>query len=111
MKILQWLKDRFRNVPFGALRSNQWPELRREFLQYNPLCAVCEKNRRIELHHIFPFYIRPDLELSKNNLIQLCREHHFLFGHLLDFKKFNLQVRKDAKEWNNKIKNVIKVVN
>lgn len=62
-------------------RSDLWPETRAAFVAKHPACAACGKRIELNVHHIIPFYLRPDLELVESNLITLCREHHFRVGH------------------------------
>jgi hypothetical protein len=90
---------------YGSERSPRWRKVRQEFLEMNPCCAVCgRKNLQSNVHHKIPFHIRPDLELEEDNLITLCRDHHFLFGHLGSWISFNATVETDVKEWNEKIR-------
>lgn len=85
-------------------RSWRWPRVRREHLLIEPACAVCGKLDDVEVHHCISFSRRPDLELVDGNLITLCRNHHFLFGHLLRWSSENPDVRIDATVWRDKIK-------
>lgn len=66
----------------AAPRSPKWPTVRTAFLREYPRCEACGTTRDLNVHHIIPFHERPDLELSKSNLITLCRKHHFEIGHL-----------------------------
>ncbi len=50
-----------------------------------------------------PFNIRPDLELSLSNLICLCRECHFVFGHLKSWTSYNESVRIDVASYRKKV--------
>lgn len=65
---------------------------------------------KIEVHHIRPFHLHPDLELDPANLVTLCEADkggancHLLFGHLGNFKSFNVEVVSDASHWSEKIK-------
>lgn len=87
-------------APVGAKRSPKWPAVQRQYLVKYSECAVCEKCKDIEVHHILPFHLFPDHELLPENLISLCRTHHFLFGHLsADWSCFNPLVRADAEIW------------
>ena len=88
----------------GAQRSSQWQRIRREYHDQNPLCAVCNTRKKIEIHHKHPFHLNPELELDKNNLISLCKEHHFWFGHLGSYQSFNEEVEKDAVLFSAKIR-------
>ena len=101
--MIQWFKDLFRGIPLGARRGSGWTEVRSNFLRLNPLCAVC-LSKKVEVHHKIPFYLRRDLELDPDNLITLCRDHHFWFGHLGDWKAYNIEVSQDAATWQQKIK-------
>ena len=87
----------------GKERSPKWEEVRGQYRKKNPLCAVCG-NWKVEIHHIKPFHLYPELELDESNFISLCEVHHFWFGHLGSYKSFNESVREDSKIWNEKIK-------
>jgi hypothetical protein len=51
----------------------------------------------VQVHHVRPFHLRPELELDPDNLISLCmaegRHCHLAVGHGGDFKAYNLHVR------------------
>jgi 5-methylcytosine-specific restriction protein A len=85
-------------------RSSKWPKLRDEWLQDNPHCEVCRTAAGCEVHHIEPFHLKPELELDRTNLMTLCRDHHFLFGHLMNWSAFNPDVVKDSEAWQTKIR-------
>jgi 5-methylcytosine-specific restriction enzyme A len=60
------------------------------------------------VHHIKPFHLFPDLELSFANLITLGEacptgNHHLLFGHLGYWSSWNEDVVKDARTFRIKI--------
>jgi hypothetical protein len=65
--------------------------------------------KKLEVHHIKPFHLHPELELEPKNLITLCENKsdgvncHLLFGHLGSFRSFNVRVISDAIEWKAKI--------
>jgi hypothetical protein len=90
-------------APLSAKRSSKWPLVRKNHLQFNPTCSVCGRSESIEVHHIRPFHLHPDLELDPKNLISLCESKwfgglncHLLVGHLGSFKSWNETVKKDA---------------
>lgn len=96
--------------PFAAEpRSTHWPAVRAAHLAKEPRCALCDGDRHLNVHHVIPFHLRPDLELDAGNLITLCENKaegvncHLLFGHLGSFHSFNPNVRKDVKEWRAKL--------
>lgn len=97
-------------APLGATRSPQWPKVRADHLKKNPNCALCNGKASLEVHHIQPFHIKPELELDPTNLITLCEAKtngincHLAFGHLGNFKSANPVVVRDAGIWNKKIR-------
>jgi hypothetical protein len=94
----------------GPQRSPEWARIRKEHLVNNPKCAVCEGTKSLNVHHIRPFHLHPELELDPSNLITLCESAsygiicHILIGHLGDYKNVNPNSVEDAKIWNAKLK-------
>lgn len=80
----------------GAERSSQWPRVRENYISLHPNCAVCATDKNCEVHHRLPFHDHPELELDPTNFITLCRDHHYLYGHLLNWSSFNVDVEADA---------------
>jgi 5-methylcytosine-specific restriction endonuclease McrA len=88
-------------------RSDEWEKLKRQFKKMHPKCAVCGTTKQLEVHHIKPVHIFPELELELTNLLMLCEGDtncHLMFGHLKNYKKYNSTVVADAILWNAKIK-------
>lgn len=83
----------------AAPRSPRWPAARRKHLQTSPRCEACERDTSIEVHHVIPYHIAPDLELAPGNLMTLCQDCHFIFGHYSDWRSHNVTVRVDAAAW------------
>ena len=85
---------------FGKTRSSKWPTVRAAHLKRQPACAACGCTSPVEVHHIRPFHLFPEMELDPANLITLCesKSHncHLLFGHCLNWRKYNPQVCPDA---------------
>lgn len=94
----------------AAERSSKWPAVRAEHLRAHPACEACGERRTkvLAVHHIVPFHVDPMKELDPENLITLCEGEsvncHLLFGHLRNWRSWNVDVRKDAAEWRAKIK-------
>jgi len=106
MSIVKRLTEYFAGMP---ARSPQWAGVRKAWLKIHPACAACGTTSSLEVHHIQPFNVRPDLELNPHgdNLITLCETGgncHLFVGHLKNFKSFNSTVREDAKIVLKKIK-------
>ncbi len=61
--------------------------------------------KKVEVHHIQPFHIRPDLELDPSNLLTLCEAKrygvncHLAWGHAGDYRAVNTDVERDAERW------------
>ena len=88
----------------GHERSPEWSRVAHEHLAIEPACVACgHKGLGLQVHHIKPFHLHPNLELDPNNLITLCeipdRDHHLLIGHLDDWESHNERVRADVKRF------------
>lgn len=89
----------------GTLRSSKWPAVRKQHLATHPCCVLCGGTAKLEVHHIRPFHLHPELELDPTNFVTLCEAGkegvncHLLFGHLGNFKSFNTTVLEDAAAW------------
>lgn len=87
-------------------RSYKWRKVRNNFIKQHPRCAVCGKDKKLQVHHIIPVSVDQTKELEYNNLITLCASPcHLLFGHLNNYSSYNKDVVKDAAYFLNKIKN------
>jgi 5-methylcytosine-specific restriction endonuclease McrA len=90
-------------------RSRLWPELRKKFLKNNPRCQLCKGTKLLEVHHIKPFHLYPELELEESNLITLCESKkngvncHLFFGHLGNYRKENKNIINDINHFKNRI--------
>jgi len=88
----------------GVKRSPLWEKVRRKYLAKFPRCAVCNSLKRVEVHHIIPFYVAPSKELDKDNLISLCESKktlncHLIIGHGGNYRDFNPLVLRDAEHF------------
>ncbi len=86
-----------------APRSPHWPAVEKEHLKKEPECQACNTRNNLQVHHVKPYHIHPELELEDANLLTLCEPHHLLMGHLMLWKSFNKDVRSDASLWRTKI--------
>ena len=103
--LIAFILSFFDRRTFGALRSPDWREVRNNFLRYNDKCAVCNTKKKLAVHHKMPFHLSPELELDGNNLITVCREHHYTFGHLCNWSSYNDKIVEDSILWNHRITN------
>lgn len=96
---------------FG-IRSSKWRKIRNEYLKSHNFCRACGTQNKLEVHHIKPFHLYPELELEENNLITLCESSydcHLKIGHNGNWKYFNEFVEKDARDslfYHKKIRNI-----
>jgi len=85
LRAIQKLADKI-----SAKRSPKWPAVRKNHLKANPTCAACGSVKDLEVHHIKPFHLFPELELDPGNLITVCEsmfvEHHLKKGHTVNGK-------------------------
>ena len=84
-------------VPPPAGRSSRWPNVRARHLMKEPKCRACGGVRRLNVHHIKPFHLFPELEEVDSNLLTLCEGSHginchFVFGHLGNWQAYNESV-------------------
>ena len=97
------------DTTFGSARHKDWRKVRKEHLRLHPYCAITGSKKKRQVHHIIPFFIRPDLELEPTNLITLSGKKilgvkpHQFFGHLGNFRRYNPDIDRDSKIWYTKI--------
>jgi hypothetical protein len=72
-------------------RSSEWERVRDAFVRAHPNCLACGSTV-VEVHHIRPFHLFPELELVTSNFMSLCRVHHYTFGHFMDWQAWNPKV-------------------
>lgn len=82
-------------------RSPHWPAFRANyFKEEGCYCHYCGSVKDVELHHIQPYHLHPELELVRSNVIGLCESFgtndHLHIGHLGDWKSYNPRVREQA---------------
>jgi 5-methylcytosine-specific restriction enzyme A len=90
-------------VMAGLPRSSKWPACRRRHLKKQPTCQACgcDVAKVLNVHHVKPFHLYPELELDAGNLITLCERGafncHWIFGHGgHTWTDWNPQVRQSA---------------
>jgi len=85
---------------FAAPRSPKWPEARAAFLFAHPTCAACGAKAALNVHHLKPYHLFPELELDPTNFLTLCESPshncHLMFGHTLNWTLYNADAAADA---------------
>lgn len=95
----------FNKSRYAGVRSPKWSKVRSDHLKDNPVCEICGSNLKPEVHHIVPVHIDSSKELDTDNLITLCDKYcHFIFGHLMNWKSYNINILDDVKLYSQKIK-------
>lgn len=98
------LHARIREAVKGAMRSPKWRTLEKKVREAAGVCAACKGNQNLQVHHVQPFHLHPELELVESNLIVLCmgkNECHLKLGHGDNFKAYNPNIATDAKAFFN----------
>lgn len=92
-------KSHHRDKETGGKRSPEWHKVEQAHLLKYPDCYACGSNKHVQVHHMKPFHLHPELELDPDNLISLCMDNdcHLYIGHGDDFKAYNPNVLEDAK--------------
>ena len=99
---IQYARSAVREKSKSKKRSSRWDEVRDTFILEHPTCAACGATNKLQVHHILPFHLRPELELNPKNLIVLCmgiNECHLEIGHGGSFRCYNPQVVIHAKRF------------
>lgn len=97
--------DRFFNAVKHPIVECKVQRAKGLYRKDHPACAVCGRearffwNRNNDVHHLMPVHIAPELATDPENLITLCRLHHWLFGHLTDWKAWNTQLDQMIREF------------
>ena len=77
-------------------RSKDWPRLAKDHLKRFPECAACGRRSDLQVHHVKPFHLFPDLELDPFNLLTGCPPCHFVLYHVNDWAAWVPDVRELA---------------
>lgn len=86
----------------------KWRKVRNSFVSAHAKCACCGIEKKLEVHHIRPWHIFPALRYSFDNLITLCRECHFRFGHGRNWKFWNPEICELSKTLQTNLDNIQK---
>ncbi|HNX23820.1 MAG TPA: HNH endonuclease signature motif containing protein [Spirochaetota bacterium] len=89
---------------FSDQRSPEWENVRYAYIKDHPVCALCGTAKDLQIHHIKPFHLYPELELEPENLITLCVSKywgfscHLIAGHGGNFKYENTWILEDIEK-------------
>jgi hypothetical protein len=78
---------------FQIMHSDyRWRKVRKVHLKVEPCCQMCQRRKKLEVHHIQPWHMAFDLRYDPDNLVTLCRECHFRFGHFQNWHNYNPEI-------------------
>lgn len=80
----------------GRPGDPQWHRESRLWLVDHPCAVTGETGDGVEVHHIRPYHLFPELEMDPANWIALRRDWHFYLGHFGDWVLWNPDVAQDA---------------
>lgn len=72
-----------------AGRAPTWTALRRKYLAANPVCIITGSKVDLDVHHVRPVSLFPELELVWDNLATVRRDVHLLVGHCGNWSLWN----------------------
>lgn len=99
--------SKFRTVLYKKKRSSKWASVEKKFIKNHPQCEVCGTTKHLQVHHIKPFHLYPELELEESNLIVVCmdsKECHLRIAHGGNFREYCPEIKKYAQEIKSKEK-------
>ena len=110
MKIRDRIQRRLLNLnTFSSIKEwAYWRKLRKAFIKKNSKCVICGYEKELNVHHKKPRHLFPELVLSWDNLITLCRDCHFHIGHRNNWREYEEFIEEIAEEIN-KIKLLRKI--
>ena len=58
-----------------------------EYAKAHPQCEWCGRERDVDVHHVIPISVAPDLAGAEANMISLCADKCYLYvGHNGDYR-------------------------
>lgn len=94
--MMRW--HRLGNAVLHPWREIAVQRAKTSYREDHPACAVCGLERDIltrrqnDVHHMEPVHVAPHRACDATNLITLCRTHHFVVGHLKNWRDHNKQL-------------------
>lgn len=84
----------------ASIRGTLWRKVRNLHLKIEEYCQCCGRHKELEVHHIIPWHLSHELRVDPSNLITLCRDCHFRFGHHSNWSDHNATIREDCERFN-----------
>lgn len=90
------IHSKIRDVLKRVTRSPKWRHVEKAHLAAHGLCEGCRSTKHLQVHHVRPFHLHPELELDPDNLVTACMdvaECHLRICHGDNFKAYVPKVR------------------
>lgn len=74
----------YRNPPKTTKEARRaWSTVKamRKYRKEVPFCEGCNRFAKLQVHHLVPVSVDPDLAGEPSNMITLCRPHHLYVAH------------------------------
>lgn len=81
-------------ISFGRTDPAPVRKVMEEHRRGQPFCEACPTHEPVEIHHIIPVAVAPELSDVPSNLISLCHACHITHGHAGDASKPTPPVRR-----------------
>jgi 5-methylcytosine-specific restriction endonuclease McrA len=62
------------------------------FNRDNYKCCYCEEKGHLHAHHIIPYWVLNEAYLDTDNLVTVCSDCHFVYAHLGNWHKFDINL-------------------
>lgn len=72
-----------------AGRASGWTALRQRHLRTNPVCIITGAKVNLDVHHVRPVHLFPELELDPSNLRTIRGDLHLAIGHCGNWSLWN----------------------
>ena len=75
---------------------SRWDRAKAQQLEKFPYCQCCGTQDALQVHHVLPKHLFPDLEYELSNLVTLCmsaNKCHLNIGHLGSWNDYNMNLR------------------
>lgn len=85
-----------RNPSYVTRNTRKQWAVRKALLNHRkqyPVCEATGKTTKLEVHHLFPVSVKPELAGEPGNLITLHKDAHLVIGHGGNYKNFVTNVR------------------
>lgn len=76
-------------VTHNARRAWAVTKSMRAYRQEHPACQYCGRSARVQVHHIEPVSVTPELAADAENFLTLCAKRcHITIGHAGNYKNY-----------------------